>query len=567
MSEPTGGEPNPFADIIDLFREVEAANDARPADFESVPEDVSTPKTEARPAPATATLAVQAPRGGTPITPKEPAPAPSKRRRAVLLLPVALLAVAGGATAAVIHQHHRPDTTAALPAGSTSALPRPAATTAAVPGAPAPDPRTAAYSAALDRLAAAQGPKQLTAAAARLPATISRLRAAGGVLPHAEAAQLDSLLALCRLARLADYPTLTAATDKAAAQLERAAAGRSDVPDPSLATHNVVANTAEVVATRLDAQVTRLASTASRAELTAQLRSVAREAAALEPTAVGVAGALTGDHATRATADASALRALGALSVIDGDHLDAWAALSAPLRQALAAAGVSAAGTDVSAIDTMITAAQQKLLAWAAANQAAQAGADDSTGNGAGNADKGTGDTATQAESAIDSYVRSASGLLAQYAKAIDTLPVVGPGQEPSATLTGRFVDSAGALTSLSGAVSRLDPPAGMSRAQQALATLVSKAHAAATAGQAVASSAQSCNSAARSCAYGTQRRWSDYASDLGALGDPASVRAALTSAASTAKKAATAKASSTAPSGGSPVSGSVATPQPKPVV
>ena len=575
MSDPTGGEPNPFADIIDLFREVEAANEASAADSApprpAVPYDASPTAPHSHAARlSTALLSVEPPRGGTPITPKSPAPAPSKRRRAVLLLPVALMAMTGGATAAVIHQHGDPSTAAGPAASAAStgsadgALPSPAAPTDAAvsPGASAPGPVTAAYSTALDALAAASGPRQLTAATTRLPAAIARLRAVHGALPRAEAAHLDSLLALCRLDRLTDYPALASAAAKASARVEEASAGRSGVPDPTLATDNVVTTAARAVAERLDGRVAQLASAAAQAKLTAQLRGVARQATALAPTATSAAGALAGAHdgdrAGRATAEVAALHALGSLSVIDGEHLDAWTALSAPLQQALAAAGVSAAATDIDAVDAMIAAARQKMLAWAAADQATEAG-----GNGNGNGNKAA---AKQTEAAIDSYLSSASALLGRYDRAIAGLPVVGPGQQASPALTARFVTSAVALAALTSAVARLDPPAGMGEAQQALAGLVGEAHAAAAAGQAVAANAQSCDSAVRSCAYGTQRHWPDYAAGVAALGHAGPVRATLASAASTAKKAA-AKTSATGAAVGSSTAGAATTLPPKPVV
>jgi hypothetical protein len=551
VPEPTEGEPHPFADIIDLFRELDAAQE-----------------TTATPLPPRA----GEPRGGVPVgTPKAPTPPPSRRRRAVLLLPVALLALTSGATAAVLQHRHDAGSVAAPTATAPSeraALADPAAgaTPSAAPTSSSSTRLTTAYGEALDALASARGTADLTRVTHRASVIARHLRTAGRAtgratgdsadrsLARAEAAHLDSLVALGLTAQPdaddsasgstpsdPDFPALVAAATKTAARVERAATGRSDVPDPSPATTHVVALVGATVVGRLDAQVAELAGSAAGAGLTAQLRAVAARATALAPTAADIVAALPADaspsgnatapgdaaspgHATAktdATAAVTALQALGSLSVLDGDHLDAWTTLSGRLRQALTAAGVSDAAQDVTAIDTMIAAARQKLLAWAAGNASATS--------------TPTMDGTTRA--AIDAYQADATALIDRSARTLAALPVLTAGQESSFDLATRFHTSVRAFASLGSAVAALHPPAGMSPAQRALAVLVTKARAAAATGQAVAISAAECDPGKHACALGSMTEWPSYQRSIHDLGNSASVRAILASTARTAKK------------------------------
>jgi len=542
VPEPTGGERHPFADIIDLFREAAPAPDA-PADAPVGPE-VAAP-----PAPAhvarTHHPAAVAP------------PAPTGRRRVVLLLPVALLGLTGGAAAAVIHGLHTSPTASPPPSIAPTAPDRPTPTQTPSPtqslGESTPAVAAQEYSRALDRLAAAQSTADLAGTARGLTAGTVRLRTAKTALGRAEAAHIRALVALGTLDSatadgLTSYPRLATATTRASDAVAKAAAGRSDVPDPSVATGNVLALAGAAAVTGLDTQLGRLADAAGAARLTAQLRVVAAQARALLPaahqaarrTATAVAG--NGDTAAAAAVDAQALQALAGLAVLDADHLGSWATLRGPLQQALTAAGVATASTDVRAIDALIVAAQKKIDAWVAQGGTAGPGTDTSGGPTAvpttGTPTAPTPAQVKQATKAIDAYRASADALVDRYAQAIATLPAVSPGQEPSLALANRFNATSRLFAGLSASVSALRPPPGMTGAQAALADLVARGRTAASTGQAMALSAVDCNPAKRICVLGAMKAWPAYEHAVGALGSPAAVRGTLADSARTAKAA-----------------------------
>ena len=518
MSEPTGGKPHPYAEIIDLFR------------------DTGAPAPAPAPAPMPAVVAPTPPRAPA----HGPTSQPSRPRRALMLLPVALLAVAGGAAAVVMHQHDTASREAATPPVTSPT----AASAAPVAAPPAPQSATAAgteYSRALDRLSAAREPGDLATASRRVRAQTTDLRAATGRLARAEAAHLDALVALGTLDAstppdLTSYARLTAAAQHASDAVTAAAGSREDVPDPSVATGNVVALTGRAVIDGLGTQVHRLADATAAAHLTAQLRVAAAQAEALVDTATSAASTVTDPHAaTEATAYATALRALAALGAIDADHLTAWADLQGPLLQSLSAAGVPEAGDDVHAISAMVGAAQKKMDAWAAkSGGSVPVGSASPTSAQTQRAVK----AAEAAAKAAASYATRADALVDRYAEAIATLPAVSPGQQPSYELAQRFNRTSRLLESLTSSVASLHAPAGMAGAQATLADLVARGRTAATTGQDLAISATECNPARRVCVLGSMSQWPAYKRAVGALGRPAAVRGTIAAGVRTAQAA-----------------------------
>jgi hypothetical protein len=567
VPEPTGGE-NPFAEIIDLFREAAPEPDA------SADEAATAVIAAVEPVPA---------KPGPPVTrrPRKAAvaPAPSRRRGLVLLLPVALLALTAGATAAVMHEQDSGNDDAGRSSTPLGPPTTPAASSAASVSAPSPaKPAAQQYSRALDRLAAAQTADDLAATARRLSDSTADLHAATSLLARAEATHFDALVALGTLdatttSGLTSYPRLAAAASNAARAVAEAADGNADVPDPSVATGNVATIAAGAVADGLDTQVGRLAGDAADARLTAQLRIVAAQAKALVPAATHAAKA-GGDTATQAAADAQALQALAGLSVIDADHLGSWTALRTPLEQALTSVGVGAASADVKAIDAMVAAAQKKIDAWEAKVATTEPGA--SATPGAATAPtpaqiKQAQKAAKAAAQAIDDYTAKADALVDTYARDIATMPQVSPGQEPSFELAARFNTTSHLLETLVPQARALRAPAGMTGARAALESLVVRGRTAATAGQAMAVSAANCDPAARVCVLGAMKEWPAYKRAVAALGSSSSVRGTIAHSAGTAKAAAAAKASAASSSGeaGTAGLGSTTTSKvpPKPVV
>ena len=514
MSEPNEDGRNPFADIIDLFRETAAKH---------------------------------------PTGRDQPAASPPRRgRRAAIVLSVALLAVAGGATATVVGHRHDSPTHAATqhPTPTPSLAPAPSTAPPSVTASTAPSTNAAdaAYTSALDGFAAATDAASLRSAAPAVTASVRDLRAAGDPLHRAEARHLQALAALATLPlgtqALVGFPGAATAATASAAKVTALAGANPAVADPSLATTNAMSLEGAQVAGVLHQRVTALAGRAAKATLTADLRRVAAQATSLAAPAGSTAGLLSGQPAAQADADAAALRALAGLAVIDGNHLRAWRSIAGPLQTALAKAGVADAGQDVGAITAMVKRARQTLRAWAASNPGAVPTATASASTG----------PAGPTKKAIRSYAVSARALVERYTQIMAGLPQVAPGQQPSFALTTRFHRLLTAVSSLSGSVARLKPPPGMGGAQRTLARLVAGGRAAALAGHGVALSAEDCDPSTRSCVYGSMRGWPTYVAAVQGLGSASTATKTISSAATTALAAASAQ--STASSS-----------QPKPVV
>jgi len=539
--------PHPYAEIIDLFR------------------DASAP-----PAPPVSVAAAAPPVPPTPGTSHAAAPTveADRQRRAVMLLPVALLALAGGAAAAVIHHHDAaPHSASRHSATEHTATPVSSAPTPSAPPAqPAVTAAAQEYSRALDQVSAAQDPEGLVQAARGIDGHVHGLRGAKGRLAHAEADHVDALVALGTLdastpGGLASYPRLVTAAERASDAVRRAAGERHDVPDPTVATGSTTAIIGRAVVEGLRGQVGHLADATAAAHLTAQLRIAAAQAEALIPAASRASSDVADPGiATTANAYARALRALGALRAIDADHLGSWTALKEPLQQTLVAAGVAGAARDVQAIEAMITAAQQKMDAWAAQN-----GAPAPDGSTPAHAHRGL-KAAQAAAKAAESYATRADALVDRYAQAIATLPAVSPGQQPSYELAARFNRTSGLLESLTSSVAALHAPAGMAGAHAALADLVARGRAAATTGQDLAISATECNPDRRVCVLGAMSQWPAYKRDVAALSSPAAVRSAIAAGVRTAQAAVAATAGSSGATEGPDPSTTGGAP-PKPIV
>jgi hypothetical protein len=481
-----------------------------------------------------------------------------------MLLPVLLLALVGGGAAAVMQHHDRngraaPVAGAPLASATAPAGAEPSSSPAGSSGARALAAPAREYSDALDRLAAAQSPADLSQVARRLAGGTSELVRATGRLARAEAAHLDALTRLSALdptapAGLGSYARLATTATRTSAAVTKAAAGRDAVPDPSVATGNVVTVVGTAVVDGIGDQVTQIATAAAQADLTAQLRLAAGRAQALLPAASRARAALASDSDTarKAATVMRALQALASLRTIDGDHLASWASIKAPLQQALTMAGIDDAGDDVSAINAMVARAQRKLAAWQAAVEAASSGTGSS--NTSGTATTAPSKHAAAAVRAIDSYRAGADALVARYTQAINTLPLVAPGQQPSFELATRFHNTSRLFGTLSADVARLRPPAGMSTAQQALADLVARGRAAAAAGEATAVEAADCNPDTRVCVLGAMPDWPAYKSGVNSLGSSTATTSTI------ARSAAAAKAAASAQRG---TSGSAITPTP----
>ena len=491
-------DAEPFADIIETFREIaergRVPHPTAAAVAEAAPERAST----AAPEPSDEVLPTAAPADRHPLGTMDRRPGRSLRYAAA-----GLALVAGTGLVAQLLAGGGSDPTASRPEPE-----RPASPTAEQEYADV----LAAITAANDLADLTSAAEAASAAAHRVP---PRAVATGGEGPRRQR------LREARLASLRAFGALDAVTAATAlgrfapalGRIHRAATSvtsgqrRAGVADPTLdpapAVDAVVRILAPLALDALAERTTRLLDDAGAADLTAELRAVAGRAGEARPVAADIVTALeaVGGHQplqARAGGLAGTIAGLVRLRALDGDHLGRWT----PLRGALTT-DLSRAGLDtepVARIDRLVATARQRLVAWAATRELA----------------RGT------AKAAIASYRSEMAAALDRFRAAQAALPELVVTEPGSAALSTQVEEGLGAVQRAWAAARGTGPvPPELTRAHTHLLVGLARLRRLAAAAGLVTLRAEACGG----CHLGDLPAWARYAASRRAADSLAALR------------------------------------------
>ena len=411
-------------------------------------------------------------------TAKEPTEQSDARRKFLMLAPIGVLAAL--AVLAVLLWNGNHSTPKAGPAPSSSP---------ALVSSGTPLKRTqVAYASALTRFSSANDAGAAVVAGGAAHDTIKLLKDFKGAtgpdkaLLAAERAHLQSLSSLAS-SNPSDFAGATTQARKTLTAVQKAAAAntKAKAPNSSAGTAQAIELLGEGNLTKLQSTLGSLIARSDAATVTANLRSVASEAAGNADAANSLAGVLKNNTVqTTASALANKFSAMAPMARLNGDTLGDWSNIRPGMAAAL--------GLDpVTHIDSLIANAKQKLATWAA-----------SQGNNAN-------------VTAIKNYASAMRSHFGAFGNALSQIPSLSAGQTGAAGVKAGAQGQAGnAYVAVNRAAFGGSPPASLVAAHNALVDAINTGTRAATAARNIT---VFCTTS--SCTYGQQGDWGTYSGSI----------------------------------------------------